>query len=94
MHSVLVPVFASTTVGQQEWAAPHVGVVCCLPQATDFGLSSFFKPGQRLSDVVGTAFYMVRGDLIHTHRFRSLSLQHTPPAARSLRSSLPACCFE
>lgn len=36
--------------------ACHADYACV--QATDFGLSTFFKPGQRLSDVVGTAFYM------------------------------------
>lgn len=27
-------------------------------KATDFGLSAFYKPGQHLSDVCGTAFYI------------------------------------
>lgn len=33
--------------------------VCTLSlQATDFGMSVFLKPGQKLTDECGTAFYM------------------------------------
>lgn len=30
----------------------------CVAQATDFGLSVFFKPGQEFADIVGSAYYV------------------------------------
>jgi serine/threonine protein kinase len=47
-----------------------------LSQATDFGLSTFFQPGQRLCDVVGTAFYMAPEVLM----------------VRPAKNSVLACC--
>jgi hypothetical protein len=33
-------------------------VLCCCFLHADFGLSTFIKPGQQLSEVCGTAYYM------------------------------------
>jgi serine/threonine protein kinase len=33
-------------------------LLCCRPLRADFGLSTFIKPGQQLSEVCGTAYYM------------------------------------
>lgn len=33
-------------------------VLCCCVLRADFGLSTFIKPGQQLSEVCGTAYYM------------------------------------
>jgi serine/threonine protein kinase len=33
-------------------------VLCCCFLRADFGLSTFIKPGQQLTEVCGTAYYM------------------------------------
>ncbi len=40
----------------------HCVALCALPseQACDFGLSDFFKPDQRFSALIGSAYYVVR----------------------------------
>ena len=37
---------------------PLLNPLALLPQATDFGLSRFFKEGQTMDDIVGSPFYV------------------------------------
>jgi serine/threonine protein kinase len=60
-------------------------------QATDFGLSAFIKPGQHLSDVCGTAFYMAPEVLMVGHQHSPCNVQ--PHVQYSVHAGYSQCPY-